>query len=496
MATHKRSSDDETHDENLKINILEAIDYIRNTKRKRPTTEGIFNFIKESLTELSIEEYKKCFDILIEEGILEVTGEGSNESVFIKKKKERGSDAHKSMSDNEKTLSDSLNFIDKKYSEIVSNKTKNDTISELKDFIRDEIKRGIITMDSLDLSNASYENVNIQYDNNKDKFMEILKGKDSIIKVLQDQINFLQEQNNILIKRQNHCCISCNILDRELTSKQKIIDTIIDDNKKIVENDNLLRNTDNKNNSQMNLLNTSNFDKSDKIKETNKTVPGNNTNGNKTKFGKNKNKTNDNKSQSEKREKNDSNDYERNITNKKKKDTSSDNNDNDNHNKKVTCIIGDSMLKNMKGWILNKKLNKDFIVVKSFPGATTECIEDYIKPTLRKKPDRLILHVGTNNLKSSDTPSKISKSIISLAKLCSESGCEVIVSGLITRGDELQGKVEALNSILQKSCGERNIGYIDHGNITINDLNGSKIHLNKRGANKLDKNIIEFIKKC
>ena len=104
MATHKRSSDDETHDENLKINILEAIDYIRNTKRKRPTTEGIFNFIKESVTELSKEEYKKCFDILIEEGILEVTGEGSNEYVFLKKKKERGSDVHKSMSDNEKTV--------------------------------------------------------------------------------------------------------------------------------------------------------------------------------------------------------------------------------------------------------------------------------------------------------------------------------------------------------------------------------------------------------
>ena len=35
-------------------------------------------------------------------------------------------------------------------------------------------------------------------------------------------------------------------------------------------------------------------------------------------------------------------------------------------------------------------------VVKLFPGATVEDMEDFIKPITRKSPDKLILHVGTN----------------------------------------------------------------------------------------------------
>ena len=163
--------------------------------------------------------------------------------------------------------------------------------------------------------------------------------------------------------------------------------------------------------------------------------------------------------------------------------------------KKVTCIVGDSLIKNMKGWELNKKLKNDIAVVKSFPGATIECMKDYIQPTLRKNPDRIIIHIGTNDLKSEITASKLSKNIINLAKSCSDAGSVVAISSLITRGDNLKGKLEAVNEILKKSCSDRNIGFIEHGNILENDLNGSKIHLNKKGSDKLDNNIIDFINK-
>ena len=106
--------------------------------------------------------------------------------------------------------------------------------------------------------------------------------------------------------------------------------------------------------------------------------------------------------------------------------------------KSVTCIIGDSMLKNVQGWKMNKKLPNDFTVVKSFSGATTECMHDYVKPSIKQKPDRFIIHVGTNDLKSANTASNISKKIIGLAKSCAE--VQVVISSVIKRGDELKGK--------------------------------------------------------
>ncbi|CAB4006519.1 Furin, partial, partial [Paramuricea clavata] len=40
-------------------------------------------------------------------------------------------------------------------------------------------------------------------------------------------------------------------------------------------------------------------------------------------------------------------------------------------------------------------------------------MEDFIKPTTRKSPDKIILHVGTNDLKNS-TPKVITDSILNL----------------------------------------------------------------------------------
>ena len=47
--------------------------------------------------------------------------------------------------------------------------------------------------------------------------------------------------------------------------------------------------------------------------------------------------------------------------------------------KPVTVIAGDSIFQNIRGWSLSKT-NK--VVVKPFPGATIEAMEDYLKPIL------------------------------------------------------------------------------------------------------------------
>ena len=135
------------------------------------------------------------------------------------------------------------------------------------------------------------------------------------------------------------------------------------------------------------------------------------------------------------------------------------------------------------------------MVVRSFSGATTECMEHYIMPTISQQPENIVLHVGTNDLKGVCKASKISERIVNLAMKCAENGSRVFVSGIVKRGDVLGGKAEAVNQILKASCQSRNIGFIDHNNIELGDLNGSKLHLNKTGSKKLTSNIVNFISK-
>ena len=69
----------------------------------------------------------------------------------------------------------------------------------------------------------------------------------------------------------------------------------------------------------------------------------------------------------------------------------------------VTVVVGDSIVKKAKGWELSIK--DDLFVVRSFPGAKTDDMESYIKPTLKNRPERILIHCGTNDLKNS-TPKK------------------------------------------------------------------------------------------
>ena len=69
----------------------------------------------------------------------------------------------------------------------------------------------------------------------------------------------------------------------------------------------------------------------------------------------------------------------------------------------VTVVAGDSIVKKAKGWELSTK--DDLFVVRSFPGAKTDYMESYIKPTLKNRPERILIHRGTNDLKNS-TPKK------------------------------------------------------------------------------------------
>ena len=97
--------------------------------------------------------------------------------------------------------------------------------------------------------------------------------------------------------------------------------------------------------------------------------------------------------------------------------------DNENHithfsnTRNAVFILGDSIFKNLNGYLLRKKLRKGKpIKFRSFSRAKVSCMYDHVKPTIREfNPNHIILHVKTNEHKISNTASQISRSIIDLA---------------------------------------------------------------------------------
>ena len=63
--------------------------------------------------------------------------------------------------------------------------------------------------------------------------------------------------------------------------------------------------------------------------------------------------------------------------------------------KDINLIVDDSMLPGIDKRRISKRDRK--VKIKNFPGATIDDMYDYVKPLLKKCPDNIILHVGTNN---------------------------------------------------------------------------------------------------
>ena len=143
-------------------------------------------------------------------------------------------------------------------------------------------------------------------------------------------------------------------------------------------------------------------------------------------------------------------------------------------------VVGDSIVKKVKSFELSTK--DDLFVVRSFPGAKTADMESYIKPTLKIKPERIIIHFRTNDLKN-NTPQSIADNVLSLAKSSQQENNTVLVSPIVPRKNNLDNKGKEVNIILEKRCNEINLAFISHGNIrTRFHCSYDGLHLNDNGA--------------
>ena len=153
----------------------------------------------------------------------------------------------------------------------------------------------------------------------------------------------------------------------------------------------------------------------------------------------------------------------------------------DDNNNPVTIIVGDSMIKGLRPDKISKSV-KHKTQIKSVPGTTVEDLDDYIKPSLKRKPKNIILHVGTNDLKR-----KSAKDIATnIDKLCKSIKSDhpqmsISVSEIIHREDnqELMKKVMAVNKELFRYSEQKKFYLIRNENIDKKKLNVYGLHLNR-----------------
>ena len=128
--------------------------------------------------------------------------------------------------------------------------------------------------------------------------------------------------------------------------------------------------------------------------------------------------------------------------------------DSNKEEKKKIYILGDSMIKHLKGCDIPAKLKQHHsIYVQPFTGAKVRSMKDYVKPCIREDNlDHIILHVETNELSSKNNAEKVGKSIVDPAKSPLSENQKVIISGIIPRNDEWNNKVLNKLTTIRKKC--------------------------------------------
>ena len=163
--------------------------------------------------------------------------------------------------------------------------------------------------------------------------------------------------------------------------------------------------------------------------------------------------------------------------------------------RKEVFIVGDSILKNLQGRKISRSAK---VKVSSFPGCTTIDMRDHIKPTLRKNPDAIVIHVGTNSLRSSASVRDCAEEIVNLATMIgNESSADLAISSIIARSDDesVAVKVSGVNKLLKTFCNPNGWGFVGHSNISPeHDLNRSGLHLNAKGTARLATNFINYLR--
>ena len=137
----------------------------------------------------------------------------------------------------------------------------------------------------------------------------------------------------------------------------------------------------------------------------------------------------------------------------------------------------------------------DSVKIRPHPGASTEDLIDHIKPAIRKNPDIVVIHTGTNDLQNNCNIVKKAKKLVSAVKeVDKDNSIKIAFSSIINREDEdFKDKINDVNNKLKSYCNSAGMDFIDNSNIDGSCLNRGKLHLNRKGTAALAKNFCRFV---
>ena len=158
--------------------------------------------------------------------------------------------------------------------------------------------------------------------------------------------------------------------------------------------------------------------------------------------------------------------------------------------KGTTIIIGDSILSGLRELKMSKRKT---IKVRTFPGATIGDIKFFVVLHLRKNPDKIVLHVGTNDAPHA-TPKEMLNAIKDLKSFIQKYAPEpkkiISTPGLrvdkANANDVIQRYIELLK--------EAKLDCIFSDNIAESNNEQYGLHINESGSVILAKNLISGIR--
>ena len=156
-------------------------------------------------------------------------------------------------------------------------------------------------------------------------------------------------------------------------------------------------------------------------------------------------------------------------------------------------LIDDSVVKFLQSDEMSSVNNA--VNVMKHPGSTTDDVVDYVRPVTRKKPDVVIMHVGTNDLtKGVNTMSKGWKIVSAINKVNNNRNIQLGFFSIVQRADkDYSQEIKNINTRLNSYCLGKGLIFVDNSNTDKSFLNNRKLHLSKKGTHSLSQNILRSL---
>ena len=155
--------------------------------------------------------------------------------------------------------------------------------------------------------------------------------------------------------------------------------------------------------------------------------------------------------------------------------------------KGITLIMGDSILSGLCEYKMSRRKT---IKVQTFPGATINNMKFFAVPMLKKKLEKVIIHVGTNDAPHF-TPGEMFKNMKELHLLIQK----MVLSAKINSEKVNKANSDINNKKFINFLNSTNWDCIHHENIDKSHLNEYGLHINRTGSINLTENLISGIQK-